>query len=59
MTYEEIAAKAEALREELGIIPDPSINNYRSVISSVKQVMNDFAVLIRNLAQNLEPPNEV
>ena len=58
MTYEEIAAKAEGLREEALALPEASMSNYRGVLSAYKQMFNDLIVLTRELAKNLEPVNE-
>ena len=53
MTPEEIAATAEALREEAAAIPEPGMTNYRSVIASYVRISNDHSVLVRELAQSL------
>jgi len=51
LTNLEIAKKADDLRVEAARIPDPSMMNYKKVLTTYKRVLNDMLVLIRELAQ--------
>jgi hypothetical protein len=55
MTFEEIADQFETLRKQQLSVVDPSMSNYRHVLNTYKQILNDMCVLGRELAQNLQP----
>lgn len=63
MTFEEIGTKANELVAQLGVGKDiqgladeaVSYGNYRKIMGEYQQIMNDALVLIREIAQNLQP----
>lgn len=52
MTLQEVASKAEELREEANRIPSPTMGNYKVVLATYRRMLNDLLVLIRELAQD-------
>jgi hypothetical protein len=58
MTFQEIADKAEDLRNQEMGIPDPSMLNYHAVIRMYRQILSDHSVLIRELASMLTKAEE-
>ena len=59
MTHERIAEEAEKLRQELLVVPSPTMSNYKVVLARYKRILNDLVVLIRELAQGAHSHPEV
>ena len=51
MTADEIAAKADELKQEATEIAPISYSNYQFELTTYKQILNDILVLIRELAK--------
>lgn len=62
MTFDEIATKAEELREEQGRLCDTLVVRIAAQqypqLGQALRIMNDLTVLTRNLARNLGPADE-
>ena len=51
MTPDEIAAKADELKQEATSIAPISYSNYQYELTEYKQILNDILVLIREVAK--------